>query len=195
MRARTVVRALCTLALAALALGCATQHGRFDFDSQADFASYRNYAFIQPSPPEGATPEEGVPTPSADLVASQLNERRVQAAIERELRARGLEPAPEDSADLLVAFNLSSREASRPEFYPGGMAYGWPYGWWYDHWDAVYTRIYTEGLVIVDLVDAKSRQLVWRGWTADPLPSQGYGNVVDHAIGQVMHNYPPPPPR
>jgi Domain of unknown function (DUF4136) len=193
MTARAMVRVLCVLGFAALALACTTAHGRFDFDANASFASYRNYAFIHPGPPEEGTPEEGVPTPSADLVASQLNERRVQAAIERELRAKGLEPAPEETADLLVAFNISSREASRPEFYPSGMAYGWPYGWWYDHWDTVYTRIYTEGLVIVDLIEAKSRQLVWRGWTADPLPSSGYARVVDHAIGQVMRNYPPPP--
>jgi len=188
MTARALVRAVCTLVLALLASACTTTHGRFDFDAQASFASYRNYAFIHPG-----VPDEGVPTPSADVADSQLNQRRVQAAIERELAAKGLEPAPEQSADLLVAFNISSRQASRTEFYPSGMAHGWPYGWWYDHWDTVYTRIYTEGVVIVDLVDAKSRQLVWRGWTADPLPRSGYGRVIDHAIAQVMKNYPPPP--
>lgn len=189
-RSRISALALAT-ALGGLGLGCVTDHGHFDHDPNASFASYHNYAFVYPAPPG----EEGLPLPSSDVASSQLMEKRVEAAIGRELAAKGLEPAPFETADLIVAFNVSTRSATRTEFYPSGGGY-WPYGWWHAHWDTVYTRIYTEGLMIVDLIDAKSRQLVWRGWTADPLPrSEDMSGVVDHAVREIFKNYPPSAPR
>jgi hypothetical protein len=179
---------------AALALGCTTTHGHFDHDASVDFSAYRNYAIVLPAAPDGAA---GLPLPSGDLAHSQLIDRRVQAALQRELAAKGLEPAPTtETADLIVAFNVSTRAASRPEFYPSDVGPYWPYGWWHDHWDAVYTRIYTEGLMIVDLIDAESRRLVWRGWTTDPLPSSDdVSAVVEHAVHEIFEGYPPPAQR
>jgi hypothetical protein len=180
------VAGLC--AVLASSLACVTGHGHFDFDPQVSFPAYRTFAFVYPEPSG-----EQVPVPTGDVLDSQLIERHVRVAIERELGAKGLEVAKEDQADLLIAFNVSSRQAARTEFYPS-TGYYWPYDWWHAHWDYVYTRIYTEGLMIVDLVDAKLRKLVWRGWTADPLPSSGeYQDVVDHAVHEVMRNFPPPP--
>ena len=172
----------------ALAASCSTTHGRFDFDRSATFAVYRSFAIVHPAP-AGAE----VPLPEGDIAKSQLTERRVREAIERELGAKGLAPAPEASAELLVAFNLSSRRATRVVTYPDGFIHAWPRRWWRDHWDATYMQLYTEGVLIVDFVDAKTRRLVWRGWTADPLPASGdMTRVVDHAVGEVFENYPPP---
>jgi hypothetical protein len=187
-RRRTASALFLALALA-LATSCSTTHGRFDFDGGASFAAYRSFAIVHPAP-AGAE----VPLPEGDIAKSQLTERRVREAIERELGAKGLASAPEASADLLVAFNLSSRRATRLVSYPDGFIHAWPHRWWRDHWDEAYTQLYTEGVLIVDLVDAKTRRLVWRGWTANPLPDSGdMTRVVDHAVGEVLENYPPPP--
>ena len=186
MDPRLAISAL--LASLALATSCSTTHGRFDFDRAASFAAYRSFAIVYPPVVGG-----DVPLPEGDVAKSQLTERRVREAIERELAAKGLAAAPEASADLLVAFNLSSRRASRLVTYPDGLIHRWPHRWWRDHWDETYTQLYTEGVLIVDLVDAKTRGLVWRGWTADPLPDSGdLTRVVDHAVGEVFENYPPP---
>jgi hypothetical protein len=183
---------LAVVAALALGAGCATSHGRFDHDAGADFAAYRRFAIVYP---EQET-SDALPLPTGDLAQSQLVERRVAAAIARELGAKGVTVASAESADLLVAFNVSTRLASRLEPMPGGHAWGWPHGWWHDHWDLAYTRIYTEGLMILDLIDAKSRKLVWRGWTEDPLPASGDPSpVVDHAVREIFENYPPPASR
>jgi hypothetical protein len=56
----------------------------------------------------------------------------------------------------------------------------------------VYTRIYTEGLLIVDLIDPKTKKLVWRGWTTDPLPpSADIARTAEHAVRSVLAGYPP----
>lgn len=168
-------------------LACATSHGRFDADASAPFAAYRSFAIIYPESPVELHPMTG------DVAHSQLVERRVQAALERDLAAKGLALAPAESADLLIMFNVSTRRTMHSEPYMGGLGMGWPYGWWHDHWDVAYTHVYTEGLMIVDLIDAKTRQLVWRGWTKDPLPvSEDMSGVVDHAVGEILENYPPP---
>jgi hypothetical protein len=183
------LRAAALGACLASPLACATGHGHFDFDPQASFAAYRTFAFVFPEPAS-----EEVPVPTGDVVTSQLVERHVRAALERELGVKGLEVAAVEQADLLVAFNVSSRQASRTDVYPSG-GYYWPHDWWHAHWDYAYTRIYTEGLMIVDLVDAKTRKLVWRGWTADALPRSGeYQGIVDHAVHEVMRNFPPAQP-
>jgi hypothetical protein len=181
------LRVAALAAALASSLACVTNHGHFDFDPQASFPVYRTFAFVFPEPAG-----EEVPVPTGDVVSSQLIDGHVRAAIERELGAKGLEVTKQDQADLLIAFHVSSRQASRTEYYPSA-GYYWPYDWWHAHWDYAYTRIYTEGLMIVDLVDAKTRKLVWRGWTADPLPRSGeYHDIVDHAVHEVMRNFPPP---
>ncbi|HEY8122323.1 MAG TPA: DUF4136 domain-containing protein [Myxococcota bacterium] len=172
----------------ALGLGCASSDGLYDHDPSASFAAYHNYAIVH-----SEVAGQDLPLPSDDVANSQLVQRRVDAAIQRELAAKGLEPASAELADLIVAFSVSSRPAARSELYPAGGGMYWPYGWWHDHWDAVYTRVYTEGLMIVDLIDAKSRLLVWRGWTKDPLPrSEDMSGIVDHAVHEIFENYPPP---
>jgi hypothetical protein len=187
------LRCLVLLALsAAFGAGCVTNHGHFDHDPAASFGGYHNYAFVHPEPPpEG----KGIPLPMGDIARSQLIDQRVEAAIQRELAVKGLELAPFESADLIVAYSASSRTASRTEYYPDGGGPYWPYGWWYAHWDQVYTRLYTEGVLIVDLIDAKTRRLVWRGWTTDPLPADDMSGVVDHAVHEIFKNYPPPAPK
>lgn len=177
-----------SLLVAVASLACSTTHGRVDFDRAVSFAAYRSFAIVHP-PAEG----EALPLPaSGDIASSQLVERRVRGALERELAAKGLVLAPQESADLLVAFNVGSRRATRSESVPDGGIHIWPHGWWRDHWDLAYTRIVSEGVLIVDLIDAKTRKLVWRGWTTDVLPPSGeIERVVDHAVHEVVENYPP----
>lgn len=170
------------------ALACATD-GRFDYDAAVDFSAYKTFAVISPTEGEGE-----LPLPTQDVVQSQLVERRARQAIERGLTEKGLAATAESEADLIVAFTVGSRRASRPESVPDGIGPHWPYGWWYDHWDRAYTRIYTEGLLIVDLIDAKTRRLVWRGWTTDPVSaSTDIDRKVKHAVGTVLAGYPPAP--
>lgn len=178
------MRTLALLVGIALCWGCATP-AHVDFDPAAKFAAYRTFAI---APPE---PAEGIPRPTLDPVKSQLIERRVQAALERGLAAKGLEAVEIAKAELLVAFSVGSQRATRVESYPSGFEH-WPYGWWHDTWDHVYVRSYTEQLLVVDLIDAQRRQLVWRGWTTDPI-SADVERTADHAVATVLAEYPPPP--
>jgi hypothetical protein len=174
-----------------LALGCASAPVQYDRDPEANFASYHSFAIVFPR----AAESEDLPLPTEDVGQSQLVQRRVRQALMRALEAKGLEPLPEAEAELLVAFNVSSHRYPEVEDYGYGVSYGnsWPYDWWGDHWYRLSTRLRNEGLLVVDLIDAKTRRLVWRGWHREPLgASDVMQQEIPHVVGEVLSNYPPP---
>jgi hypothetical protein len=74
-----------------------------------------------------------------------------------------------------------------------GAGHGRYYGWGAPSSVDVYQ--YKEGTLIVDVVDAKTKQLVWRGFatgTVDPdaKPEQRERKLND-AIAQMMAQFPP----
>jgi hypothetical protein len=64
--------------------------------------------------------------------------------------------------------------------------FGWPRG--YDAWAVPYT----ESTVIVDVIDAHTNQLVWRGYDTDTLnagkPEKTLDNAVDHVVSRLVHD-------
>ena len=114
----------------------------------ADLQLYRSYDFA---------PLEPTPTGDPRLDSNPFFTERVQAAASRGLADRGYVRSSSDAADLLVHFHASvvqgldigtiDRERGRcPD--EGGCR---PY-------------TYDAGTLVMDLVDARTGKLVWRGW-------------------------------
>ncbi|MEP1097027.1 MAG: DUF4136 domain-containing protein [Cyclobacteriaceae bacterium] len=134
-----------------------------DYDSKAEFKNYKTF--------EIAPPQEDLPS---DPVINQLNGQRVTAAIINQMESRGYELT--SNADLVV--NIFVKVENRTEqtttydgpYFPYRMNY-WYYGYWgyYNYWgpgwgySTVRVRDYKEGTLVVDLVDAKTKKLVWHG--------------------------------
>jgi hypothetical protein len=154
----TVSRVLQRLALLSLIVlaGCATgPQISSDTDPQADFSSYRSFAFYAPL----AVENKGYATPASSIM---------RAAARREMEARGYTYS-ESAPDLLVNINayISEREdvISVPE-----VNYGYYYSYranayfavpfWSERTDV---RRYREGTLNIDLVDARGKRLVWEG--------------------------------
>jgi len=64
--------------------------------------------------------------------------------------------------------------------------WGWPRG--YDAWAVPYT----ESTVIVDVIDAHTNQLVWRGYDTGTLnrnnPEKTLSKAVDNTLGRFFHD-------
>jgi hypothetical protein len=127
-----------------------------DFDQKADFASYRTFAFFEPL----GTDRAGY----ASIVTERL---KGLSRLQMEQRGYVYDPA---SPDLLVNFLAQSRlktEYVPPPPMPWGPNYfGYRMGW-YNPWvgygvgpDVIQ---YTEGVLTIDLIDARGKQLVWEG--------------------------------
>lgn len=182
-------RALAVAAGAALLAGCAAPGPEIstDYDSSADFSQYRSYAFM-------SRDERGVAR-----TYDTIGDRRMIAAVTREMNARGYQRV-EEGADLLVNFAVSTEAVEDVMTVPTSVLpppwYGWRSGYYYP-WPAYTyeTRIdrYERGTLFIDLVDAERRQLVWEGRAAARITRETRedpGAALDSAVSEIFARYP-----
>jgi hypothetical protein len=169
MKARHVLLA----ALLATLAGCTTVSTSIDFDRAADFTRYRTYRWIAPREP----------------IADSVAQKRLTAAVDRQLAATGLTLA--EPPDLLVS--IHARLTREVVF----EAETWGYGWGHVHGNVVFTRPeeIPIGTLVVDLVDARSSELVWRGIArrvVDPMASPGEKEKrAAETAARLFARYPP----
>ena len=182
--------------LAAALSACATLEVRTDFDAQADFDRYQGFAWLEPPVRETAT-EDGRLANDA-LAQNSLLDKRMRAAVEAGLTARGLEEVDEHEAGLLVRYRVTIDEYLKQTGTFVGAG-----GGTYRHrsrsvhptfYDAYWTtRRIRDGTLIVDLIDATTHQIVWRGWTVGRNPDGYFSEEqVSESVRRLLALYPPP---
>jgi len=140
-----------------------------DSDPAAPFASDRTYAWV-----------DG--TPAFD----SLNEERIHSGVDARLAARGL-AMNTTTPDVIVATHVTTNE--RKELVVNGFGPGL---WWGGGTAQVET--YIEGTLIVDLYDARTRKMVWRGVataTASDKPSKN-ASKINKALDKMFEKFPIP---
>ena len=169
---------LITLGFAALLLFpriVVGQKTSFDFDNTADFSTFRTYAW-----------REGTPA------GEHFLDRRIVSAIDSQLAAKGLKQSDE-RPDIFVLYHLAlGTRKSVSGFGTGSGPFGWHGG--LDTLDARMYEIPVGGLVI-DVVNASKRELVWRGVGIDEIDVNAKPEKRDKAIStavqKILRNYPP----
>ena len=82
-------------------------------------------------------------------------------------------------------YDASVMDYRVPMFHHRGW-WGWPGG--YDVWPVPYT----ESTLIIDVIDAKTNQLVWRGYDSDALnsgnPEKTLDSAADHIVSRLAHD-------
>ena len=149
------MKSLKRIALVAFTLGlfvsCSSVQVVSDYDKQADFNTYRSYAFYK--------------TGIDKAQISDLDKKRILHAIETELASRGF--VKSDNPDVLIS--IFTKERERVDVY-NNYGWGWggfynPYvwgpGWGWGWGNNVSTR--TEGSLYIDVIDANKKELVWQG--------------------------------
>jgi hypothetical protein len=163
-----------TVALAAaLALGprpTAAQAIQSDFDRAFDFSRLRTYAYAQQAR-----------AANDPLVVNPLNDRRVVAAIDSQLGALGYTRDTTGAPDVLVAYHATTR--NRVSVHDWGYGPG-PWGSRRIDLDP-----YTEGTLVVDFVEAASRQLVWRGSASGSIEPKDADKKIRNAVRKLMERY------
>jgi len=158
-----------------------------DYDSEADFNSYKSYAFYK--------------TGIDKAQISDLDKKRILHAIEEEMSSRGF--VKSNQPDLLVS--IFTKEKERVDVYNNNFGWGWGWGWGYGYWNPyiwggpgyygnnVSTR--TEGSLYIDLIDTKNKALVWQGRGVGTL---GSGQNIERKeqrirefVSQILQKYPP----
>lgn len=190
MPTRTAGKLLAAAAAALLAVaGCATVGPdiRTDYDETVDFSRFATFAFMDRA--------ERDPGRSYDT----LGDRRVMAAVRRELQARGYREVEADP-DLLVNFALVTEDVqdvravpsmmTPSPWYPWRSAYYYP---WPTHTYETWVDTYQRGTLYVDLVDPQRRALVWEGTAVGRVTKatrEDPAGALDEAVRAIFEQYP-----
>jgi hypothetical protein len=122
-------------------------------------------------------------SPLRNTIANPLNETRLRSAIASHLAAVGVQPATAE-ADCLVGYGIGASSVVEGA-YP---AWGGP---WYGGWYGPY--VYQEGIVAIDLYDARSRQPLWHASADQSLHGVSGAEAqkrIDRAVAAIFRKYP-----
>lgn len=187
-------RATLVVAVSALALvvgSCSSTKYIVDRDTQQSFSGYSTYAWFElASPPDKAKP----PTEANTIVNG-----RIHRAIDRELATKGMKKGKVEDADFLVTYSLvlQSRMVMYSTGWYGPMG-GWGWGGWGWGWGGGWTgstsrlETYTDGTIVVDVLDVGTRKLVWRGIAESAFTKPNPDDeMVAKKISKLMQGFPP----
>ena len=132
------------------------QRVAYDYRHNVDFRGFKTFAFKEEPPLQPVTE-------LTTMFNSPIVTERTRQAIAAQLEARGMREDPVHP-DAYV-FARRSFRVEQVLYGPSGWGpYGWGwYGWGWGSGGPWYTQDIIRGTLIVDLVDADTGTLVWRG--------------------------------
>lgn len=146
------------LTLAAIACGPAIQV-RTVVSPEANLTNLRTFRIL-PAP----KPRDGRPLPLHDpMLVNSITNRALRNALIEGFQSRGY-VANDSTPDFVVASYASAKHRLDVTFWDYG--YAWRPRWWRGWerpWGEAMVTEYTEGTVIIDVLDPKSKELLWRG--------------------------------
>jgi hypothetical protein len=163
-------------ALAAITLaGCAATVRSY-VDRTADFATYRTYAW---------GPVDTFSTGDPRLDNNTFFRDRLQTAANAQFTARGFEQREIEGADLLLHYHISVTQ------HIDVNAIDQRYG----YCDECRPEVYDAGTLTLDLIDARTGRLVWRGWAdrsiEGVLDQQDWmERQIDEAVVRILERLP-----
>jgi hypothetical protein len=140
----------------------------------ANLGQYRTFSFFEPT---NANPKQLAFERSP---AGQVVRDRVAS----DLQSKGLTQSA-DNPDLVVAYHTKTEQKTDvTDWGYGGYYWGGPGGVTVDQ--------YTQGTLLIDLIDPKTKQVVWRG-TASAIvnhPDNPDTGKIASAVDKLMKKYP-----
>ena len=160
---------------------CSSVSVNSDYDKKVDFTTYKTYAFYK--------------TGIDKVEISDLDKRRILNAIDEQMTAKGFTKS--ETPDLLVNINTKVEKNINVNQFQNGWGMGWGYGWGFG-WNPYFGMNHslstsTDGILTIDLIDAKKKELIWQG--------EGIGYLtkntakkderINEFVSKIMTQYPP----
>jgi hypothetical protein len=156
------------------------QQVKTDYDRSANFSQYKTYSW------------EKVQT------QDQLWVDRIKEAVNTALPAKGLTPVESGGDIAIVAIEMTKNQQTLNTFYDGfGGGWGWRRGGGLGGFGEATTTAenYKVGTLVVDLFDAHTKTLLWRGSSSDTLSDKSDKNIknLDKGVQKMFDHFPPGP--
>lgn len=163
--------------------------------SDVDFSDFDSFAYL----PGGETDTSEYRTVFEDRVVQEVN-------YQMERRGYHLNP---DEPDLLVLVKTMFDQDQRLERGPVASSYNYYSPGFYAPrpmspiYYTNYNQIpqirgnagiqaveYTEGTFVVDIIDASSKQIIWRGWSQTPVDREDLDSSINAYIDNIFDEFP-----
>jgi hypothetical protein len=166
-------------------VSCSPVTVKTDYDHEYDFSQYKSYRWA----------EETELAKTDVLAKNPLVYKRVQKAVDKDLQAKGFTREESGDTDFVVVAHAGTKDRMQINQYGG---YG---GWYHPFWGPYggYTDVshYTEGSLVIDLVDSKKKELAWRGTgtgiVKDYKDSDKMQKDLDESVAKILASFPPQP--
>jgi len=173
--------AICTAFLLVMLGGAFAQQVQTDFDHQANFSQYKTYSW------------------QAIKTSDSLWDSRIKNAVGAQLAAKGWSQVDSGGDVSIVAIQTTQNQKTLQTFYDG-LGGGWGYrrfgGGGFG--EATTTeQDYKDGTLVVDLFDAKTKQLIWRGSAESMLSNKAENNEknLEKGVAKMFKAFPPGSPK
>ncbi len=189
-----ILSVLITITSLLVFTGCATVTSHSDWDTSANFSALQTYSWVP-----GQQPLTG----DARIDNNTLLDQRVRQAVNTVLTSKGYIKT-DTNPDFWVSYSAAIEakiDAVTMPSYGYATPYVGPYGEArYDYsgmWSGSTTSVmqYDEGSLILDVADAKTRRLIWRGTVSDVVdPSRSpekKQQIIEQAISKAFSEFPP----
>jgi hypothetical protein len=168
---------VCTLFFLATLGAAFAQHVKTDFDHHANFSQYKTYSW------------------QAVKSSNSLWDARIKSGVDAQLAAKGWTQVENGGDVTIVAIGTTHTERTLQTFYDG-FGGGWRWRGFGGMGEATTTeQDYKEGTLVVDMYDAKTKQLIWRGSAEDMLSDKADKNEknLDKGVAKMFKKFPPEP--
>ena len=174
--------------------GCSSLRVSSDYDGSVDFASLQSYDWL---------PAPGIRSADPAIQFDSLLAQRVKTAIDSQLAASGFQQQTE-RPDVLVTYHVAVDQKVSVTYL--NELYGYRPGWGtgyrrsmrhsgYPSREAVVTE-YQQGTLIIDIVRASDKKLIWRGTASDEVypdsTAEAREKRVREAVAEILAQFPPP---
>src|SRR5258708_6185328 len=149
------------------------QQVKTDYDRSANFSQYKTYSW------------EKVQTQDPLLVD------RIKEAVNAALTAKGWTPVASGGNVAIVAIEMTKNQRTLNTFYDG-FGGGWRWGGGFGNATTTVDN-YQVGTLVVDLFDANTKKVIWRGSSSDTLSDNSGQNIknLDKGVQKMFDHLPP----
>jgi hypothetical protein len=151
-----------------------------DYDHSVSFSNYRSF-FIMKGNSSG----------------NPLLDQRAAADVKSALMNKGWIEVPEGQGEAAVVVHAATKTKHTYQTLYDGWGGGWRNRWGggFGGGATTFVEDYKVGTVIVDILDATTKQAIWHGTASDALSNNANSNAqaTQQAIDKMFGNFPPAP--
>ena len=155
-----------------------------DYDKNVDFTGYKTFAMYPLEDKSGAI--------------SQLNQNRIFDAVKKQMLAKGFTEnttSPDVFVNVITYLKERQQVTANTNYYGYGGYYR-PYAWgggMASGTTTYSTYNYHDGTLMIDVVDAAKKQLIWQGVGNKEIdkPNKNPDEKINDAVAKIMASFPP----